>query len=217
MRIKSNWFKSGRKRTLPEIAGALAFVIWRIGDNALKNTRNAKFEIAIGTQYFSFLSEFLVFLIQVADRIAYRQLPAEDRLAFTSALANRVAETLAENQSRLIGNSIENTSSTSSTSLTSARENMPTSTMTTMALNLHSPATLASACAKLWMKGCHLGDRPDDGHRSSGGRYHGGKNPARLIRNRTETATQPQNCQRGLNSTGFCLPIDAKSIQSRQS
>lgn len=107
MRIKSNWFKSGRKRTLPEIAGALAFVIWRIGDNALKNTRNAKFEIAIGTQYFSFLSEFLVFLIQVADRIAYRQLPAEDRLVFTSALANRVAETLAENQSRLIGNSIE--------------------------------------------------------------------------------------------------------------
>lgn len=107
MRIKSNWFKSGRKRTLPEIAGALAFVIWRIGDNALKNTRNAKFEIAIGTQYFSFLSEFLVFLIQVADRIAYRQLPAEDRLEFTSALANRVAETLAENQSRLIGNSIE--------------------------------------------------------------------------------------------------------------
>jgi hypothetical protein len=107
MRIKSNWFKSGQKRTPQEIAGALAFVIWRIGDNALKNTRNAKFEIAIGTQYFSFLGEFLIFLIQVADRIAYRQLSAEDRMAFTSALANRVAETLAENQSRLIGNSIE--------------------------------------------------------------------------------------------------------------
>src|SRR3989338_6938920 len=107
MRIKSNWFKSGQKRTPQEIAGALAFVIWRIGDNALKNTRNDKFEIAIGTQYFSFLGEFLIFLIQVADRIAYRQLSAEDRMAFTSALANRVAETLAENQSRLIGNSIE--------------------------------------------------------------------------------------------------------------
>lgn|SRR3989338_1663562 len=106
MRIKSHWHKS-HQRTPQEIAGALAFVIWRIGDNALKNTRNAKFEIAVGTQYFSFLSEFLVFLIQVADRIAYRQLSAEDRLAFTSALANRVAENLAENQSRLIGNSIE--------------------------------------------------------------------------------------------------------------
>lgn len=105
MRIKSHWFKS-RQRTPQEIAGALAFVIWRIGDNALKNTRNAQFEIAVGAQYFSFLAEFLVFLIQVADRIAYRQLTAEERQAFTGALANRVAETLAENQSRLIGDSI---------------------------------------------------------------------------------------------------------------
>lgn len=106
MRVKSHWFKSGRARTPQEIASALAFVVWRIGDNALKNTRNAKFEIAVGIQYFSFLSEFLVFLVQVADRIAYRRLPAEDRLAFTSTLANRVAETLAENQSRLLGDSL---------------------------------------------------------------------------------------------------------------
>ncbi len=84
----------------------LSFVIWRIADNALKNTRNAKFEIAIGAQYFSFLTEFLIFLVQAADRIAYRRLPAETRFAFTSELANRVAETLAENQSRLVGASI---------------------------------------------------------------------------------------------------------------
>lgn len=102
MRIKSQWFKSDREKTQQEIAGAMAFTIWRIADNALKNTRKAKFEIAIGAQYFSFLSEFLVFLIQVADRIAFRELPAEARYAFTSTLANRVAETLAENQARLM-------------------------------------------------------------------------------------------------------------------
>ncbi|OFZ69008.1 MAG: hypothetical protein A2V79_10025 [Betaproteobacteria bacterium RBG_16_56_24] len=106
MRIKSHWFKSEREKTPQEIAGALAFTIWRIADNALKNTRKANFEIAIGPQYFSFLTEFLVFLIQVADRIAYRQLPAEVRFEFTSALANRVAGTLAENQGRLMGGSI---------------------------------------------------------------------------------------------------------------
>jgi len=106
MRIKSHWFKSGRNKTPREIAGALSFVIWRIADNALKNTRNAKFEIAIGTQYFLFLTEFLVFLIQVADRIAYRQLSADARIAFTGELANRAAETLAENQSRLMGDSL---------------------------------------------------------------------------------------------------------------
>jgi hypothetical protein len=106
MRIKSHWFKPGREKTPQDIAGTLSFVIWRIADNALKNTRNARFEIAIGTQYFAFLTEFLVFLIQVADRIAYRLLTAEDRVAFTGILANRVAETLAENQSRLMGDTL---------------------------------------------------------------------------------------------------------------
>lgn len=108
MRIKSQWFKSDREKTPQEVAGAMAFTIWRIADNALKNTRSANFEIAIGPQYFSFITEFLVFLVQVADRIAYRQLPAEARFAFTSTLANRVAETLAENQSRLMNDSVTN-------------------------------------------------------------------------------------------------------------
>ena len=84
----------------------MAFTIWRIADNTLKNTRKANFEIAVGAQYFSFLTEFLIFLIQVADRIAHRQLSAEARYLFTSTLANRAAETLAENQSRLLGDSI---------------------------------------------------------------------------------------------------------------
>lgn len=103
MRIKSNWFKHGREHTPEELAGAVSFTIYRIADNALKNTRKANFEIAVGTQYFSFLTEFLIFLIQAADRIAYRRLPEEARFAFTSTLANRVAETHAENESRLLG------------------------------------------------------------------------------------------------------------------
>lgn len=102
MRIKSSWFKPGREHTPKDLAGALSFVIYRIADNALKNTRKAKFEIAVGPQYFAFLSEFLLFQIQVADRIAHRRLSAEARVTFTSTLANRVAETHAENESRLL-------------------------------------------------------------------------------------------------------------------
>ena len=45
----------------------------------------------------------MTFLIQVADRVAYRRLSEEDRFSFTSSLANRVAETHAENESRLLG------------------------------------------------------------------------------------------------------------------
>jgi hypothetical protein len=106
LRIKSHWFREGRERTAQEIADALSFVAWRIADNALRNTRNANFEIAVGPQYFGFLCEFLQFLIMVADRIAYRQMSAEDRQSFTGTLANRLAETYAENESRLLGGTL---------------------------------------------------------------------------------------------------------------
>ncbi|MBI4808831.1 MAG: hypothetical protein HY799_07800 [Nitrosomonadales bacterium] len=106
MRIKSSWFKEGREHTPQEISDALSFVVSRIADNALKNTRKAKFEIEVGPQYFDFLIEFLLFLILVADRIAHRDVPAEDRIVFTGNLANRVGETYAENRSRLLGQDI---------------------------------------------------------------------------------------------------------------
>ena len=103
MRVKSQWFKGGKARPPQEIAGAAAFIVWRIGENALKSMRTADFDIAVGEQYFSFLSEFLVFLVQAADRVAYRRMSGEERVAFTGTLANRVGETLSDNQSRLLG------------------------------------------------------------------------------------------------------------------
>ena len=106
MRVKSKWFKSEREKTPQEIAGAMAFIIWRIGQNALKNTRKADFDVAVGVQYFAFLSEFLIFLVQVADRIAYGRLSGEIRFAFTTALAKLVAEILAENQNELLGGEV---------------------------------------------------------------------------------------------------------------
>ena len=102
MRIKSSWFKEGRERSPQEVSDALAFVVFRIADNALKNTRKSKFEIEVGAQYLDFLAEFLLFLILSADRIAYLRLSADDRSVFTGNLANRVGETYAENRSRLL-------------------------------------------------------------------------------------------------------------------
>jgi len=103
MRVKSQWFKGGKARTPKEIAGAASFNIWRIADNALKSMRKAGFDIAVGPQYFFFLSEFLAFLVMVADRIAFRRMNGEERMAFTGELANRVGETLADNWSELLG------------------------------------------------------------------------------------------------------------------
>lgn len=102
IRIKSRWFKEGRARSPQELSDALAFTLWRVADNALKNTRQASFDVEVGSQYFDFLAEFLIFLVLVADRIVYRQLDAEGRAVFTGNLANRVGATYAENRSRLL-------------------------------------------------------------------------------------------------------------------
>lgn len=103
MRVKSNWFRDGQAKTPQENASAIAFIAWRIADNALKNMRRADFEIAVGPQYFAFLSEFLIFLVMVADRVVYQRMDEGSRTVFTSTVANRVGETLADNWSRLLG------------------------------------------------------------------------------------------------------------------
>ncbi|MDP2762458.1 MAG: hypothetical protein Q8O64_18995 [Sideroxyarcus sp.] len=102
IRIKSRWFKEGRTRSPQELSDALAFTLWRIADNALKSTRQSNLDVEVGPQYFDFLAEFLIFLVLVADRIVYSELDANDRVVFTGNLANRVAETYAENRSRLL-------------------------------------------------------------------------------------------------------------------
>jgi hypothetical protein len=103
MRIKSRWFKAEAPKSAEEIAGAAAFIVWRIAQNSLKTMRSARFELAPGPQYFAFLAEFLAFLTLGADRIAHRRGDDPWRVLFTTAIANRVGEILAENESGLLG------------------------------------------------------------------------------------------------------------------
>ena len=102
MRVKSRWFKPQTSKGATEIAGAAAFIVFRIAQNALKNMRKAKFELPAGPRYFAFLSEFLVFLTLCADRIAYRRGDEAWRVEFTTALANRVGQYLADNEAELL-------------------------------------------------------------------------------------------------------------------
>jgi len=103
MRIKSRWHKSGQSKSMQQVASAMAFIVWRVAQNALKRMRNEQYDIDPGPQYFAFLGELLIFLIQIADRIAYQRLDAAQRSGFTTALAIRVAEILDDNQSDLLG------------------------------------------------------------------------------------------------------------------
>ncbi len=103
MRVKSQWFKNERAKTTREIGGAAAFIAWRVAQNSLRNMRKADFEIEPGEQYFDFLAEWLIFIVQIADRIAYEKLSPEAREEFTAVMANRVGDILADNRNELLG------------------------------------------------------------------------------------------------------------------
>jgi hypothetical protein len=102
-RTKSRFFAKDKARDPETLASVAAFTAWRLGLNTIKRMRSAQFEIEANEQYFAFLREYLVFLVQVADRFAFSRLTLPERRVFTVSLVKRLAEQQAENQSRLLG------------------------------------------------------------------------------------------------------------------
>ncbi|MGZ5034599.1 MAG: hypothetical protein ACXWAC_15485 [Usitatibacter sp.] len=102
MRVHSRWYRA-RTRSPEEVAGALAFIAWRVARAMLARMRRAGFTLEAGPRYFDFLSEALAFAIQVAWRVAYVRLDEAGRATFAAAVARRAAAILAENESELLG------------------------------------------------------------------------------------------------------------------
>lgn len=103
IRIKNQWFNSGRPKSAQETASAMAFIVWRVTQNMVKQMRDARFDIDVGPQYFAFMREILGFLIQVVDRMAFERMSPEQRLDFTGAMVRRVAEILEESELEWLG------------------------------------------------------------------------------------------------------------------
>mgnify|MGYP001765255562 CR=1 FL=1 len=103
MRIKNQWFQSGKAKTPEQTASAMAFITWRVVQNTLKQMRSAKFDIDVGPQYFAVTREMLAFLLQVCDRLAFEYMGPNDRVSFVHALVVRVAEILQENEDSYLG------------------------------------------------------------------------------------------------------------------
>jgi len=87
---------------MPELASVIAMLGWKLSQDAIRNMRAAQFDIDIGRQYFDFVCEYLAFMLHAADRIAYRALDADKRVAFTTALALKLAEVVEDNRDMLI-------------------------------------------------------------------------------------------------------------------
>jgi hypothetical protein len=75
---------------------------WKLAIDSIKRMREAEYDIDLGSGYFDFVCEFMIFLALAADRIAYRELAPEQRVEFTTALAQRIAEAIDDNRDMLL-------------------------------------------------------------------------------------------------------------------
>lgn len=101
MRIKSKWHKN-QVKTIEDIAGAMAFICWRISRNHLEDLLNEGFVIE-KEQVFDVIIEYLCFLIQCVDRLVFETLEQTQRLELINKLAKQSAFYYQENKSERIG------------------------------------------------------------------------------------------------------------------
>ncbi|MBK1693465.1 hypothetical protein CKO09_01755 [Chromatium weissei] len=103
LRIKSHWQNEVRERSLPEIASALAFIAWRLALDQAINLHCERFIYASDTQRLLVIQEYLVFLLQTADRLAHQRLSDDDRRTLMTALAKKLVEHVQDNSADLLG------------------------------------------------------------------------------------------------------------------
>ena len=105
LRIKSHWHDDDAERSLDEIAGALAFISWRIAKDRAINLHGQDYVYESDQQRFGVIVEYLIFLLQIIDRLAVvdLQLGDADRRQLVMTVARHLAGHLHDNSTDIFG------------------------------------------------------------------------------------------------------------------
>ena len=104
MRIKTRWNNQDKTRSIQEIASALSFTLWRIGQSALLNMENEGFQTDTQMQRMEVMQEFMTFLTHMVDRMAYERMDDEERAEFVTAVARKLSDYVQDNIRDILGN-----------------------------------------------------------------------------------------------------------------
>ena len=90
MRIRNKW-RTERPRSVEENATAAAYIVWQLGLQFAKHLHEQEFDYDSDSQRVSVISEYLIFMSHVVDRLAYGLLPEKKRQSFMAVLVEGVA------------------------------------------------------------------------------------------------------------------------------
>lgn len=97
MRIKSKWNVKGKEHSVEEIASAVAFIIWRIGQNIVLNLENEGFQTDSLKQRLDIIFESVAFFVHICDRLAYDEMDDEERSKYITAMVMHAIRLIKEN------------------------------------------------------------------------------------------------------------------------
>lgn len=113
VRLKTRWHRSKRSernkrgsskpKSFADLSSVIAINIWKLAKEAFTHMEKEGFRFREDSQAISFVTEFVIYQIHIVDRMVYGKVTEEERASFLNALAKRLAQELAENQTDLFG------------------------------------------------------------------------------------------------------------------
>ncbi len=103
LRIKSHWWNDESERSLAEVGTALAFIAWRISVDKAINLHCERFVYRDDAQRLQVIQEYLIFLIQIADRLSHDMFDDDQRRELVTAFARKCVEHVQDNSQDLLG------------------------------------------------------------------------------------------------------------------
>lgn len=104
LRLNSRWHGSGEK-SFADIASALAFIGWKLAHDKAINLHGQNYVYDNDRQRMDVIVEYLIFELQVVDRLAHLRLELDDeqRSDLVITLAKKLAEHIQGNSQDLFG------------------------------------------------------------------------------------------------------------------
>jgi hypothetical protein len=98
MRIVSKWQEGLRPDDMAKIGEALGYNTWKIALKSIQNMQDQRLYFVSKMQGLLVIAEFMIFEVQVADRLAHSIMDDENRASFVKTMADRTIAILADNR-----------------------------------------------------------------------------------------------------------------------
>jgi hypothetical protein len=113
VRLRTRWHRSSRSernregsrqpKRREDLAGAVAFNIWKLAKDAFLHMEKEDFRFPKDSQAVDVIAEFSIFILHIIDRMIYGKVEEEERTVLINGIAKHLAQTFVDNQMDLLG------------------------------------------------------------------------------------------------------------------